>query len=92
MNLGEHLQLYLSKTIVGRIEPLSVSGMLRKTNSILPKIPFLGSLNIRLSCQTSSNAFEMFQKTPRTSNLSSNELYISCVIDKIDLVKPGYYQ
>ena len=62
-----------------------------KTNGSLPKVPFLGSLNTRPPCQT-SNAFEMSKKTPGISSLSANELYISCVIGKIDLAISGYYQ
>ena len=38
-----------------------------KTFSKLPHIPFSCNLNIRQSCQTLSNAFEMPRKTPLTS-------------------------
>ena len=38
-----------------------------KTVNKLPDIPFSWNLNIRPSCQTLSNAFEMSRKTPLTS-------------------------
>ena len=46
---------------------------------------------MRLSCQTTSNAFTMSRNTPRTSYPSSNDAYISWVIDKSWLMQepPG---
>ena len=45
-------------------------------------MPFCFNLKIIPSCYTLSNAFNISRKLLRTSNPSSNDLYISCVIDK----------
>ena len=53
---------------------------LRKSHegfSKLPDTPFYLNLKMRPSCQALSNAFDISKKTSLTSNLSSNDLYIS---------------
>ena len=48
----------------------------------LPDMPFCFNLKIIPSCHTLLNAFDISRKTLLTSNPSSDNLYISCVIDK----------
>ena len=54
-------------------------------------MPFCFNLKIIPLCQTLSNAFEISRKMPLTSNPSSKDLHISCVIDKCWLIQesPG---
>ena len=69
-----------------------------KTLSRLPKMLFCFSLKIILLCQNSSNAFEILQKTPFTSNPSSKDLYILWLINKTWLIqessglKPDWFE
>ena len=53
-----------------------------ESSSNLPDMPFFWSLNIRLSCHTLSNAFDVSKNTRRTSKPSSKDLYISWVIER----------
>ena len=48
----------------------------------LPDMPFCFNLKIIPSCHALLNAFDISRKTLLTSNPSSDNLYISCVIDK----------
>ena len=52
-----------------------------------PDMPFCLNLKIKPSCNTLSNAFDISRKTLLTSNTSSNDLYISCTIDKSWLIQ-----
>ena len=47
-----------------------------------PNIPFRFNLKIIPSCHTLSNAFDISRNTLLTLNSSSNDLYISCVLEK----------
>ena len=52
----------------------------RKSFKRFPEIPFKDSLRSNPSYHTLFKAFDVSKKTPLTSSLSSNNLYISSVI------------
>ena len=69
-----------------------------KVSSKSPATPFCFNLNIRALCKILSKALDISRKTPLTSNTSSKDRYISCVVEinwfvhESTSIKPDWFE